>query len=85
MTGTTPRPSLDDGESIATYLDRLDAWKAEGPWVPASGGTETPFRTKTGARLLYCWQPRSGAHAYLDCDSDLILTDAEARNLLGTW
>jgi len=27
--------------------------------------------------------PRSGKHAYLDCGSDIILTDAEAANLLG--
>jgi hypothetical protein len=77
------KPILNDGESIASYLDRLDAWKAEGHWVPAAGGTEVPFRTRGGARLLYCWQPRSGRHAYMDCDSDIILTDEEAQNLLG--
>lgn len=51
-------------------------------WVPASGGTETPFTTRTGRRLLYCWQASSGQHAYLDLDTDLILTDEDARRAL---
>jgi hypothetical protein len=51
--------------------------------VPASGGTEAPFLARSGATLLYCWQPRSGKHAYLDCGTDLILTDEEASNLMG--
>lgn len=48
-------------------------------WVPASGGTEVPFKTRTGRTLLYCWQPSTGNHAYLDCGTDLILTNEEAR------
>lgn len=79
----TNRPTPDPAESMSDYFARLDAWKAEGPWVPAAGGTETPFPTRMGARLLYCYQPRSGRHAYLDCGTDIILTDEEARNLLG--
>ena len=70
--------------TLGAYFKALDAWKAEGDWVPASNGTEKPFLSKSGVRLLYCWQPRSGAHAYLDCDSDIFLTDEEARNLLAT-
>jgi hypothetical protein len=71
--------------SVAEALARHDAWKTQGDWVPASGGTETPFTTQTGARLLYCWQPRSGRHAYLDLGTDMILTDEEARQRLGTY
>lgn len=52
-------------------------------WVPAAGETETPFITRTGRRLLYCWQPSTGKHAYLDCDTDLILTNDEAITALG--
>lgn len=78
-----PHPTLSDCTSLADYFTRLDAWKDDGNWVPASGGTETPFRTRGGATLLYCFNPRSGKHAYLDVGSDLILTDEEARNLLG--
>jgi len=29
------------------------------------------------------WDTRSGNHAYLDCESDIILTDAEALEALG--
>lgn len=54
----------------------------QGPWIPACGGTETPFRTRTGRTLLYCWQPTSGRHAYLDMGTDLILSDEEASNAL---
>jgi hypothetical protein len=46
-------------------------------WIPACGGLETPIVVR-GRRLLYCWQPSTGRHAYLDLDADLILTDDEA-------
>ena len=52
---------------------------SEGRWVPACGGTEVPFRTRTGRTLLYCWNPVTGVHAYLDVDSDLVLSDEDAR------
>ncbi len=47
-------------------------------WVPANGGTETPFKSRSGRVLLYCWNPRQGKHAYLDVTTDIILTDEEA-------
>lgn len=77
------RPDPTPDESIADYLIRLDAWKADGPWVPACGGTETPFETRTGYRLLYCHQPRTGKHAYLDLGTDLFIPDAEIPRILG--
>ncbi len=49
-----------------------------GNWYPANGDTETPFVSRSGRRLLYCWQPSTGRHAYLDCGTDIILTDEEA-------
>lgn len=60
----------------------LQARKREPFWIPANGGTEKPFLTRTGRRLLYCWDYRNGQHAYLDCETDLILTDEEARQAL---
>jgi len=51
-------------------------------WIPAANGTEEPFTTRTGRRLLYCWQPSTGRHAYLDLGSDLILSDEEATAAL---
>ena len=62
------------------------AKKAEqGNWYPASSGTETPFHSRSGRRLLYCYQPSTGKHAYLDCDTDIILTDEEASLALGLF
>jgi hypothetical protein len=81
---TNRRPEILPGESLVAYLARLDAWKAQGDWFPASNGTETPFTARSGARLLYCWQARSGRHAYLNLGTDVVLTDDEARMHLGT-
>ena len=69
--------------SIADLLENRQREKEQGNWVPASGGTETPFNTRSGRRLLYCWQPSTGKHAYLDCQSDLLLTNEEAHLALG--
>jgi hypothetical protein len=57
----------------------------QGNWVPACGGTEKPFMTRSGVRLLYCWQQSTGRHAYLNCETDLIISDEEARMVLGTF
>jgi hypothetical protein len=59
--------------------------KSQGNWFPANRGTETVFVTRTGKRLLYVWQPSTGNHAYLDCDTDLILSDEEARFALAIY
>jgi hypothetical protein len=54
----------------------------QGNWYPASNGSETEFKTRTGRRLLYCYQPSTGNHAYLDLDQDRILTQEEAEQAL---
>lgn len=72
---------------MATLVEMLKAREAkaeQGNWVPACNGTEVPFTTRNGRRLLYCWQPSTGKHAYLDMGTDLILTDEEAMLALGT-
>lgn len=51
-------------------------------WQPACGGSEVPFKSRSGKRLQYVWQPSTGQHAYLDLDSDLILSDKEAEDCL---
>ncbi len=61
-------------EQLEAAQRRLDA----SPWFPANAGTETPFMTRTGKRLLYCWQPATGRHAYLDTGTDIFLSDEEA-------
>ncbi len=70
--------------SIAEILDARQARAEQGNWFPACGGTEVPFTTRTGRRLLYCWQPSTGRHAYLDCGTDIILSDEEAGLALAT-
>lgn len=69
-------------KSVSEMLDDLDKKKNQGNWIPAGGGSESPFKTRSGRRLLYCWQPSTGKHAYLDCDTDLILSDEEAAMAL---
>lgn len=70
--------------SSPTYADWLERerMKLQGDWFPASNGTEMPFTSRSGKRLLYVWQPSTGHHAYLDLGSDVILSDAEAQAAL---
>lgn len=71
-----------------SIIDRIltDAARREqGNWVPACGGTEQPFTSRSGHRLLYCWQPTTGRHAYINLDTDILLTDDEARAALQTY
>ncbi len=49
-----------------------------GEWIPACNRTEKPERTRTGRLLLYVFNTHTGRHAWLDCKTDLILTDEEA-------
>jgi hypothetical protein len=52
-------------------------------WIPACGGTEVPFNTRTGRRIQYLWNPATGQHAYIDCHTDIILSNEEAQFALG--
>ena len=54
-------------------------------WIPACGGTEEPFVSRSGKRLQYVWQPSTGQHAYLDLDSDTILSDEAAQEALALY
>ena len=51
-------------------------------WVPACGGTETPFTTRTGRRLLHKWNPTTGEHPYYDDANDVFLSADEATAAL---
>lgn len=42
-------------------------------WVAACGGTETPYVSRSGRRVLYVFNPAQGRHAYMDLDRDMIL------------
>ena len=59
--------------AVATNADR---------WVPACGGTEVPCLTRSGARLLYCYNPAQRKHAYLNMSTDMIISDEEANMLM---
>ena len=77
--------TFDKDMSVSDWLSKRQAEKENGNWVAGCQGTEVPFFTRNRRRLLYCWQPSTGRHAYLDCDSDLILSEEEARLALGTY
>jgi hypothetical protein len=71
--------------NLTELLKKNEEKIANGDRFPANGGTETPFVSRSGKKLLYVWRPVDGKHAYLDCDSDIILTDEEAWNHLGKF
>ena len=52
-------------------------------WYPACGGTEEPFQSRTGKRLMYVWCPITNRHAYLDMGSDILLSNEEANVAMG--
>ena len=52
-------------------------------WVPACGGTETPFITRTGRKIHYMWNSTTGEHAYYDVTNDVFLTTEESQIALG--
>lgn len=77
------RGMKNTGHHITEILADRARTAANGPWYPACGGTEVPFYARSGARLLYCYQPSTGSHAYLNMDTDIFLTDEEATAHLG--
>jgi hypothetical protein len=82
--GTTPPANQPKKmqQTIDQLIAEITAKSEQGNWVPACGGTETPFRSRSGKTLLYCWQPSTGRHAYLDCGTDIILSHEEATAAL---
>lgn len=69
-------------ETFKQAMDTAEKRRAQSYWLPASGGTEKPFTTKTGHRVQYMWQPLTGKHAYLNLDNDVFIKD-EDLNLFG--
>lgn len=67
--------------SLAECLEAREKKAADGNWIPGTG--ETPFITRNRYRLLYCWQRSTGRKAYLNLDTDIILSDEEAMMALG--
>lgn len=69
----------------AKTLEQAIADKAacdeRGPWYPACGGTEKPFRVGHYT-YQYMFQPSTRRHAYLCLETDMFLSDAEADKVL---
>jgi hypothetical protein len=78
--GLNANESREGNMNIIEMLDARDRRNAEGNWIPACGGTERPF-VKNGFRLLYVWQASTGDHAYLNLDTDILLSDADCDAL----
>ena len=76
---------VDSEFTLAERFALCDAKRAQGNWFPACNGTETPYLTRTGRRLLYVYQPSTGKHAYLDTQTDLILSDDESEEAHGRY
>lgn len=56
----------------------------KGHLVPACGGTETPFKTRSGITVLYCWHTGNGKHYYVNVETDLILSQEEVNAIFET-
>jgi hypothetical protein len=67
-----------NGLSVSEQIDAELKRRENGNWYPACGGTETPFTSRSGIRMLYCWQPSTGNHAYINLGTDMIMTQEEA-------
>ena len=70
-------------KTLAEAIEEQAEWQRRvGRWVPACGGQEEPM-TIRGVRVLYCWNTGTGEHAYLNLDTDIIMTDEEFEALRG--
>lgn len=74
--------NLEGRMTLVEQLNAADEKRKQGNWYPAANGTETAFKTRSGVTLLYCYQPSTGNHAYLNCETDLILSEEESQSLL---
>ena len=60
--------------------------RAHRQWTPAANGTEKPTRFPDGSTLLYCYNPVLQQHAYLDCGTDLFVSESVLRCIeTGEW
>jgi hypothetical protein len=57
--------------------------RRENRWLPANGGQEEVFTSRSGIRMLYCYNPATEEHRYINADTDLVMTNEEARAAMG--
>ncbi|MEE9159908.1 MAG: hypothetical protein V3U60_16175 [Gammaproteobacteria bacterium] len=69
-------------ERLARQMTEYHAVIASGAdsWVVGNGGTEMPTKTRNGILVQVMYNAKTGQHAYLNCDSDTIMTDAEVTS-----
>lgn len=60
------------------------ARESDAHWIPGCGGTESPFKSRSGRVLLYMWNTSTGEHAYYDVNVDVFLDNEEAAAALAT-
>lgn len=61
-------------ESVVSM--KLDAW------IPANGNSEVEFVSRSGIRMLYCFNPSTGDHAYINCGTDMVMSDEDSAAAL---
>ena len=76
---------LVDGVMTNARFEAEQKRLVNGHWYRACRGNQGPFVSRGGHRLLYCWQPSTGRHAYINLDTDIALSDDEARATLQTY
>ncbi|MCL6442565.1 MAG: hypothetical protein K6T83_03740 [Alicyclobacillus sp.] len=69
-------------KSVAEILAEREAKAKQGNWIPACGGTEVPFKNRQGVTVLYVWQPSTGRHAYLNCETDILYKDIDLTEVM---
>ncbi len=68
--------TINLAEAVEAHKRKL----ANSPWQPGTG--EEIFKSRSGYRLQWMFQPAARKHAYYCHDRDLILTDEEAEACL---
>jgi hypothetical protein len=80
--GMLSTQDINTALTLHEAIEREQARRERGPWVPAHNGTEVPC--KVGCyRYLYMYQASTRTHAYLCLDTDMFLDDAEADRIFG--
>ncbi len=51
-------------------------------FLPACGGTETPFVSRSGIKMLYVYNPATEKHCYINVGNDMPMTDEEAAEAM---
>ena len=80
--GNTMRKSEHLEPVTLTTQPMIDALGQTLPaaWVPGTG--ETPCKTRSGITILYCWNRHTGEKAWLNCDTDIFMSNDDARRAM---